>query len=122
MIVVCFCEKTKHEKVSIFNKSLKDKIELKSLEVEAATHVVVGIQWGANTILTCEYQNVDENEKTLVEGKLSAKMEKISNSIKGGVEAAFNSNDIDNSHNFHFHMHGDVLPRAEDLPTTFEET
>ena len=114
--------KTKQEQVNIFNKSLKDKIELKSLDVEAATHVVVGIQWGANTILTCEYQNVDENEKTLVEGKLSAKMEKISNSIKGGVEAAFNSNDIDNSHNFRFHMHGDVLPRAEDLPTTFEET
>jgi hypothetical protein len=45
---------TKSERISISNLELKEIIDLNTIDSFEATHVVVGIDWGANCTITSE--------------------------------------------------------------------
>ena len=111
--------KTKEESINIFHVALKDVFALEAIESECATHVVVGISWGANSILSCEYLNTDNNDAKQIEGKLTARLKEIN--ISGGGLAEFTEGYNNKDLQFNFRMYGDVLPSNENLPTTFEE-
>jgi len=114
--------KTKEESVNIYHKDLKDQgmFALPAIQTGMATHVVVGISWGANTILSCEYHNNDNRDVTVIKGNLSAKLEKMSLGISGKASAEITEDDNSKDLKFEIHMYGDILPNNEELPTTFE--
>lgn len=112
--------KTKEENVNIYHESVRDAFSIDSIKNGLATHVVVGISWGANSVLTCEYQNRNNRDVTEIQGSLSASLKKLSLSISGKASVEFNEADSGESIRFDIKVFGDVLPRNEDLPTTFE--
>jgi hypothetical protein len=113
--------KTKEESLNIFYKDLKSAFALNAIKSELATHVVVGITWGADTILTSEYQNTDNRDVKEVEGVLSAELEKLSVKIKGRGEVGYQTNEKDNELQFKIRMYGNILPGSDPLPTNFED-
>lgn len=112
--------KTKEENVNIYHESLRDAFSLDAIGNGLATHVVVGISWGANSVLTCEYQNRNNRDVKEIQGSLSASLKKLSLSISGNASVEFNEGDMDEYTRFDIKVFGDILPRDEDLPTTFE--
>ncbi|MEH2410096.1 hypothetical protein [Nostoc sp.] len=50
---------TKSDSINICNEKLKETIDLNAIDCVEATHVVVGIDWGANCTITAEYANQD---------------------------------------------------------------
>ena len=113
--------KTKEESVNIYHKDLKEAFALEAIETGMATHVVVGISWGANTILSCEYRNNDNKEVMEIQGSLSAKLQSMSVGISGKVDVDFSEGESNKDLKFEIHLYGDILPNDEDLPTTFED-
>ncbi len=114
--------KTKEESLNIYHKDLKDQdmFALPAIQTGMATHVVVGISWGANTILSCEYHNNDNRDVLEIKGNLSAQLKTMSVEISGKASAEFTESDNRKDLQFEIHMYGDILPDNEDLPTTFE--
>lgn len=112
--------RTKDDNVNIFHEDLKDSFALDAIQSGVATHVVVGITWGANSVLSCEYQNTENRDIKEIEGSLSARLKIIGLSISGSGSVEFNEGANDKSINFAIKIYGDVLPRGQDLPTTFE--
>jgi len=114
--------KTKVESLNIYHDDLKSIFALPAIETGMATHVVIGISWGANTILTSKYLNKDSrNVTTGIEGELTAQLKNIEKSIKGRADVSFQKGDKNKEVKFDIHLYGDILPNDEDLPTTFEQ-
>jgi hypothetical protein len=113
--------KTKEESLNIYHQDLKNAFVLSAIETGAATHVVVGITWGADTILTSEYQNTDNRDVKEVEGVLSAELDKFSVKIKGRGEVDFQTDDKNTELQFKIRMYGNILPGSDPLPTNFED-
>lgn len=110
--------KTKDEKVNIYHQDLKDAFAMDAIKSGVATHVVVGISWGANSVLTCSYENKENRNVKEIEGSLSAHMKLMSVSITGKVSVDFKEGENDAGTNFDIRMFGDILPGKDDLPTT----
>ncbi|CAB4418188.1 unnamed protein product [Rhizophagus irregularis] len=84
-----------------------------------ATHVVIGIKWGAAIMASFECKDTNEENRSHVEGALKCHFEKIKISGGGhvGVEERY-SNII--SH-FSIKLLGDVVPNNKELPQSFDE-
>ena len=113
--------KTKEETLNIFHQDLKDVFVLDAIKSGTATHVVVGITWGADTILTTEYQNTENRNVKEVEGKMAAKFDKISFSIKGEGDVDHQKKGTNEELQFKIHMYGNILPGNDPLPTNLED-
>lgn len=110
--------KTTEESLNIYHEELKDAYSLDAIQSGIGTHLVVGISWGANCLLSCEYRNIEAKDNKEVEGSLAAQLKKASLAISGGAGVQFTNADHDI--NFDIRIYGDVLPQNEDLPTTIE--
>ncbi len=73
--------KTKKESFSISDNAITGYLEYNSLNRDDATHVVVGIKWGANVVASFEYSNHENNTTREIEGALQATMYKALDSI-----------------------------------------
>lgn len=111
---------TKEEKVNIYDENLRESIVLDGIENGMATHVIVGISWGANTVLSCEYHNKDERDVKEIKGKFGAQMKLMALSISGKASVNFDEGDHSKGINFEIRIFGDVLPTNQELPTTCE--
>lgn len=130
---------TKDEQVNIYHKGLKDAFVADAIMNGQATHVVVGISWGAHIVLSCEYQNKDNRNVEEVEGSLSAQIcalkgfqSTAGQDMNKGVKGFFVQNPVTTETRpisraertgqnvgFDVHIFGDILPE-EALPTTLE--
>jgi hypothetical protein len=111
---------TKLETISISNLELKKIIDLKIFDSFEATHIVVGIHWGANCAIISEYANQENKKQTEVEGLLKAEADKITYSIKGEGKGNYEDRDNECTENFTFRCHCDVVT-DEELPTTLPQ-
>ncbi|CAG7711416.1 unnamed protein product, partial [Allacma fusca] len=109
---------TKIEELSIFNDALKECIELDALQQEA-THVVVGISWGANLMVTAEYSNEENEDTKEISGALQAKLNVIAVQISGKGDVDYGKGGSSKVKEFSLNIYGDVLPEG-DLPQTIE--
>ncbi|MFN6154541.1 hypothetical protein [Anabaena sp. AL09] len=112
---------TKLERINICNLELKKIIDLNTIDSFEATHIVVGIYWGANCTITSEYANQENKKQTEVEGFLKATADKISYAIKGEGQGNYDDKDNEYSKNFSFHSNCDVVT-DEELPSTLPQT
>lgn len=65
------------EEININNKRTKKMIDLDILESTEATHVVVGIDWGATCVITCTDKNRKYEDKFKISEKLKEELAKI---------------------------------------------
>ncbi|PKC66901.1 hypothetical protein RhiirA1_511006 [Rhizophagus irregularis] len=86
---------------------------------QGATHIVIGIKWGANIIASFEYNDIDEENKTQVERVLKSQIEKITSSNEDHLDVKEDQSDI-MSH-FSIKLLGDIIIDDEELPKSFDE-
>ncbi|CAF4944788.1 unnamed protein product, partial [Rotaria sp. Silwood1] len=113
--------RTKEENFSISNENLKNLVSYDALKLPNATHVVVGIKWGANVVASFEFANKENDLKTDIEGALKANMEKISLSISGSASVQFTEDENRLKTSLSIKFFGDIIPQNEELPQTFEK-
>ena len=112
---------SQYEELSPFDANLKSNISLDALSHPTATHVVVGIYWGANFAITLTDQNSKNKKKKDVEVSLEQRLKKwkscISISPTGSVQ--YNKEESISCNKFSLEIFGDVLPDDSD---TFPQT
>lgn len=113
--------RTKEEQFSISNANLNGLVSYDALNIPNATHVVVGIKWGANVVASFEFANKENDLKTDIEGMLKASMEKICLSISGNASVQFTENEDKFKRSLSIKFFGDVIAQNEELPQTFEQ-
>ncbi|XP_055330654.1 verrucotoxin subunit beta-like [Paramacrobiotus metropolitanus] len=113
--------KTVKEQLNVLHKDLADVLLLEAImDNNSATHVIIGIEWGANFCVSAEAVNNDKKNVKEIEGCLKAEMEIISASFSGAGLGV--SKEITNSENRNVSIkfYGDILPDG-DLPQTIED-
>ncbi|XP_041472269.1 uncharacterized protein LOC121421583 [Lytechinus variegatus] len=106
------------------NKDIIDKEVLSGTNPDA-THVVVGIDWGAQCTISCEYEN-DENDVSDVTEKMDSGLEKIKDILnaKEGVNVLDDdrdTNDTDTDDRKELYKYrADVLTSVNFIPTMYE--
>nr|XP_054753970.1 uncharacterized protein LOC129259735 [Lytechinus pictus] len=114
--------KTTNEEVMLTqNKHLIDK-EILSDTNPDATHVVVGIDWGAQCTITCEYENTENDDVTKVKGEMKAELGKFKVLLdtKGKATVDLEDSGKTKKKMFTFKCRADVKASDKDLPITFE--
>jgi GTPase SAR1 family protein len=84
-----------------------------------ATHVVIGIKWGAAIMASFECKDTNEENKSQVEGALKCHFEKITISGEGDVNVEEEGHS--NISHFSIKLLGDVVPNNKELPQSFDE-
>ena len=112
---------TVHDRLELFDINLKPDISLDALSLQTATHVVVGIYWGANFAITLTDKNSENYQKKDIEGDLTAKLEKLKDFIPVTAEAGaeYKKEEKEIWKRFSVEIFGDVLPDDSD---TFPQT
>jgi hypothetical protein len=112
---------TKSDKIDIFNEKLKEIIDLNAIDCVEATHVVIGIDWGANCTITAEYANQDNEESTKVQGLLKAALNQVSYAVNGEGEANYEDKNKEYTKNFSFRSNCDIVTTDAELPSNLQE-
>ena len=117
---------TVQEDIDPSQKPFRDLIDVDLLGQAGelgATHVLVGINWGAVGTITCEDENHDSEEATKVKGALQAELNKLKGLLNASGSASANYIDQNKStgRKFTYYSKCDVFDRQGDLPTSFEE-
>ena len=117
-MTLTYSVRTKHQEVD----GIKAKIDKDALDSDDATHIVVGIDWGAKCNVTCEYEKSDNEDETKVQGQLRAEIEKLKNglSVEGGASVDFSQQGREEGTKFSYHSNCDVSDLSKDIPSTFE--
>lgn len=76
--------KTVEEKLSLATPELRPYLNLDAIYNSAATHVLAAIGWGAQTVLTVNYQHSDNNEMMPVKSLIEAEYRRTERIIKSG--------------------------------------
>jgi GTPase SAR1 family protein len=85
---------------------------------QGATHIVIGIKWGATVIASFEYNGTDEENRTQVEETLRSQIEKITISKEGYMNVEGQS---DIMSRFSIKLLGDIVPDDKEFPKSFDE-
>lgn len=107
--------KTKDEALNIYHKDVRNSFANYDIQSGVATHVVVGITWGARSVLACSYKNTDKEAD--IDKKLSTFLKDLSQSIQGKPSIDRKTDGYEFLANFQFHIYGDILPDKVNLPT-----
>jgi hypothetical protein len=116
---------TKVEKINLFDEELKECFSFDAFNNDSATHVVVEIYWGANSMVSMVYENSENTEKKQVEGALKAEIDKMTSSFVSvdgtGAEVDVGWGKGKKNNNINFKIFADMVPSGEELPQTIEE-
>ena len=97
---IIYNSRTKDQSINLAENGLKAIVSGECLQnSNIGTHVVVGIDWGANVFFTFEHQNSENIDKSVIAGSLKAEMEKFkycSFSGQANLEVNNNSESISN--------------------------
>ena len=87
-----------------------------------ATHVVVGIDWGAKCNISCQYENKTNKSEVEVKGMLEGLVKKMEISLELEVKgkASFTEKDNEEHRKFNFQAKCDIS-KMDKIPQTFSE-
>ena len=107
--------------MNIYHKNLKDSFTIPAIESGIATHVVVGITWGANSVLSCEFPNYQNQDTKGLEEALMSQLKRGSQAISGKRASTQNRDNHNKELKCDISIFGDLLPPNQKLPDTFQE-
>ena len=101
---------------------IHSKVNADSFNEREATHIVVGIDWGAKCNITCEYQKSQNEDEMQVNGKLHSEIDRLKDilSVKGSTDLNAARKSDGSASKFSYHTKCDVTDLEKDIPTTFE--
>ncbi|CAF1227424.1 unnamed protein product [Adineta steineri] len=110
--------KTKQEDLQVSTKGLQEYFSSHVFENFDATHVVIGVKWGANVAATFERIVEKHDDVERIEGKLAATFAKATFSISGDGKLKYNDEQKADLESLRISFSGDVL--IEDCPRTID--
>ncbi|OIW25493.1 hypothetical protein CONLIGDRAFT_718320 [Coniochaeta ligniaria NRRL 30616] len=114
---------TVDEKVNLTANGIGDCLAFRTLDTDVATHVVVGISWGAQCVVSARRQCAALNERNKITGELQASLgvfKQLDVNLKPGVDVDKESAGVSTDGSFEVTVHGDVLANDGLMPTDFE--
>lgn len=69
--------KTRKEEITFFHDEIKQYVSMNALKDNTATHVVIGIRWGAQISFTFEHMLTDQEDEKEIYGLLKAEISAI---------------------------------------------
>jgi GTPase SAR1 family protein len=84
---------TKTERLDVMRKELRPLLTLNQIEGSSATHVVVGIIWGAQTIVTVNRRIGNNEKRAEIESDFQAKLERFESIVRRGGTIEFDNAD-----------------------------
>jgi len=121
-------EVSMYHRVTVMNESLQwrrsevaDLLASSNIDDGFATHIVVGITWGAHSIVTAKFQS-DYERRAEITTQLKDKLALLAKRLSGEeTDTNDNREDSENpAQNFEVHVDSDVLPASDMMPTTFD--
>ncbi|KAF9957506.1 hypothetical protein BGZ65_002015 [Modicella reniformis] len=119
-VSMSYAVQTKLERINIRSDMIREYINTMALDDPGATHVVTGIQWGANMVCSLEHTLNGVETKEEVSGILSAACNTVSVGLELGGEIDKGSNQSIKDISFQISILGDIIPKADSYPTTVE--
>lgn len=108
---------TKSEALRLNDEEVKKVLAFKSLKTSTATHVVIGIEWGANSIVTFRSTISEKNNKTDIEGHFKLAFDKLKFiKVSGGSDATVDGSEGEDLSTLEFTVFGDVLAEEDATP------
>ena len=83
---------TFQEKLNFRDAELSNSLSITSLRASEATHVVTGIEWGCQNILTVEHRLADNEEMLSVQPQFRAEVEALKSSIESTLPVSDRNN------------------------------
>lgn len=113
---------TVDEKLNFMNSELKQCLDMNALQSGAATHVVAGIGWGAQSVVTAKHRMSNSEKRTEVEGQFHAEFTKFQSIVEvdGTEELSVENQEHGKGMSVEVTVYGDVLADDELLPTDFQ--
>ena len=113
--------KTVTEKLQIFYDEVRDCVSQEALRVSGATHVVIGIEWGANCVIAVTDQNSENKSRKEVEGNLKMGGNYLKVVAEASVSAAAKSKCTMQKewNKFQLKIFADLIPE-DTIPLTFD--
>lgn len=113
---------TVDEDLNITATELKDCLAFQALGADVATHVVTGISWGAQCVITAKTYVSSADDKKQIAGNLDAQfgvLKMIGLRTKGEAQLSKASDEQAVDHTFEVTVYGDVLANDGLVPTDF---
>jgi GTPase SAR1 family protein len=110
---------TIEENLNIYRDDVKACISTDGLSNTVATHIVIGIKWGATVIASYECKNMNEDDKHQVEVTLKSYFERLSLSTSGSDNVE--NNQLNLMNNFSIKFLGDAIPQNKTFLQSCDE-
>ncbi|RPB20399.1 hypothetical protein L211DRAFT_813285 [Terfezia boudieri ATCC MYA-4762] len=111
------------ENLEVRSQEFTDSLILDYIEGGIATHVVVGIAWGAHSIVTAKHQlsQSDRQRRANITMELKEELTSLQLRLSGMRTGTNHESDSETPlHNVEVHIDSDVSSDSEVMPTTFE--
>ncbi|GES75092.1 P-loop containing nucleoside triphosphate hydrolase [Rhizophagus clarus] len=109
------------ENLNICRDDVRSCISIDGFSNSDATHVVIGIKWGATLITSYERKNMKEADKHQVEATLKSYFENLSLSISGNGSVDVENNKPNLMNHFTIKLLGDAVPHNKTFLQSFDE-
>jgi GTPase SAR1 family protein len=109
------------ESLNIYRDDVKACISTDGFSNSDATHIVIGIKWGAIMIASFKCKDAKEEDKSQVEAVLKSHFEKFELSISGNDNVNIEKNDSDLMKRFSIELLGDAIPHKKKSFRSFDE-
>jgi hypothetical protein len=112
---------TVHENLNFMSNDLQSYLAVGTLQSGAATHVVVGIAWGAKSVVTARHRLSTTEDRSEIEGQFQAEFGKFTSMIEvaGDASIELETGKSSKQVSFEVSVHGDVLANDSLIPTDF---
>ncbi|KAF0530837.1 p-loop containing nucleoside triphosphate hydrolase [Gigaspora margarita] len=107
------------ENLEIYRENVKACISTDAFNTSEATHVVIGVKWGAAIMASFEYTDTNKENKSQVSGELRSNLEKIKSSISAGAHVNVETGSHNTTNQFSIKLLGDFIP--DKIPQSFED-
>ncbi|KAF9579761.1 hypothetical protein BGW38_003856, partial [Lunasporangiospora selenospora] len=112
---------TKLERINIGSKEVQKCINMMALEDTEATHVVTGIQWGANMLCSFEHHLEEGEISKDVAGMLRVSCDALQVGVGAGGGVTRNKKSSNGDLSVQISILGDIVPKEDSYPTNVED-
>ncbi|KAG0317676.1 hypothetical protein BGZ99_006168 [Dissophora globulifera] len=109
------------EKIEILSKEISALIDLTTLKNTDATHIVIGMQWGAHMLCSFEHHMKEGESKAEIEGELSSSFERLEFVGKAESTVKIRGTESTKETSVTVNIFGDIVPKAGVYPTSRED-
>jgi hypothetical protein len=110
---------TVNESMNFMSTELKKCLTLNALQSGAATHVVAGIGWGANSVVMAKHRLSIADDRAKIEGQFQAELNAFKSFVEvaGGANLGLDAQQRTEGMSFEVSVYDDVLANDGLLPT-----